>query len=171
MFGTVKDFPQVNRTVIKKHAEIIRKAFQKTITLGLEMKSKEMIKKENAKVGFWDRMGIGLSGICAIHCLLVPVFVSLIPLWPAFGDFHELTHLIFFLAIAPAVILSIKHRKNLQAVSGFLFVGLTVIFVAWFFNNELGRYGEAGVTLIGSFLLIRGHWLNYKTKTMGLYKV
>jgi uncharacterized membrane protein len=114
--------------------------------------------------GFWDRLGIGLSGLCAIHCLLVPVFVSLIPLWPAIEEFHEYTHLIFFLAIAPAVVLSVKNRKDLKSISGYLFIGLAIIFVAWFFNQQLGEYGEAGVTLIGSALLIRGHWLNYKSK-------
>jgi len=119
---------------------------------------------EQDKKGLWDRLGIGLSGLCAIHCLLVPVFVSLIPLWPALEEFHEYTHLVFFLAIAPAVILSVKNRKDLKAVSGYLFTGLAVIFMAWLFNNQLGEYGEAGVTLIGSMLLIRGHWLNYKTK-------
>lgn len=117
------------------------------------------------KQTLWDRLGIGLSGLCAIHCLLVPVFVSLIPLWPAFEEFHEYTHLVFFLAIAPAVILSVKNRKQLKAVSGYLFVGLVIIFAAWFFNDKLGDIGEAGVTLAGSMLLIRGHWLNYKSKT------
>ena len=115
--------------------------------------------------GFWDRIGIGLSGLCAIHCLLVPVFVSLIPLWPAIEEFHEYTHLVFFLAIAPAVILSVKGRKDLKSVSLYLFAGVVIIFLAWFFNNQLGEYGEAGITLIGSSLLIRGHWLNYKSKT------
>jgi len=119
---------------------------------------------QNDNKGFWDRLGIGLSGLCAIHCLLVPVFVSLIPLWPALDDFHEYTHLVFFLAIAPAVILSVKNRKDLKSISGYLFVGLTIIFFAWLFNDTLGDYGEAGVTLIGSLLLIRGHWLNYKKK-------
>lgn len=115
--------------------------------------------------GFWDRLGIGLSGLCAIHCLLVPVFVSIIPLWPAFEEFHGYTHLVFFLAIAPAVILSVKNRHQLKAISGYLFVGLLIIFLAWFFNDRLGEFGEAGVTLMGSMLLIRGHWLNYRSKT------
>lgn len=115
--------------------------------------------------GFWDRIGIGLSGLCAIHCLLVPVFVSLIPLWPAIQEFHEYTHLVFFLAIAPAVILSVKGRKDLKSISGYLFTGVLIIFFAWFFHDHLGDYGEAGITLIGSSLLIRGHWLNYKSKT------
>lgn len=138
---------------------------EKRITLELVKKHVLMIEKENVKPAFWDRLGIGLSGICAIHCLLVPVFVSLIPLWPALEEFHEYTHLIFFLAIAPAVILSIKNRKNSETVSRFLYAGLVIILLAWIFNHHLGEYGEAGVTLIGSALLIQGHWLNYKSKT------
>jgi hypothetical protein len=39
-----------------------------------------------------------------------------------------------------------------------------IIFFAWLFNDTLGDYGEAVVTLIGSLLLIRGNWLNYKKK-------
>lgn len=117
-----------------------------------------------SKSGFWDRVGIGLSGICAIHCLLVPVIVSLIPLWPAFEELHGFTHLIFFLAITPTVILSLKNRHESLAATSFLAIGVLIIFLAWFFNETLGEFGEAGITLIGSLLLIRGHWINYKAK-------
>ncbi|MTI88725.1 MAG: MerC domain-containing protein [Balneolaceae bacterium] len=122
--------------------------------------------KNNRKEGkgFWDRLGIGLSGLCAIHCLLVPVFVSLIPLWPTFEEFHEYTHLVFFIAIVPAVVISLRKRHASRKISFYLFGGLLIIFVAWFFNQQFGEYGEAGVTLAGSVLLIRGHWLNYKCK-------
>ena len=127
-----------------------------------------MSDKSTAKPGFWDRLGIGLSGICAIHCMLVPVSVSLIPLWPAFEEFHGYTHLIFFLAITPTVILSLQRKHELLSVTIFLISGVTVIFLAWLFNESLGEYGEAGITMIGSVLLIRGHWLNYKAKRGGL---
>ncbi len=120
--------------------------------------------QEINKPGFWDRVGIALSGICAIHCLLVPVIVSLIPLWPAFEELHGYTHLFFFLAIAPTVILSLRKRHDSRMITFFLVGGVLVIFLAWFFNENLGEYGEAGITLIGSLMLIRGHWLNYKFK-------
>ena len=123
-----------------------------------------MSESSSTKPGFWDRVGIGLSGICAIHCLLVPVVVALIPLWPAFEDIHEYTHLVFFLAIAPAVYLSLKRKHESRAVSVYLITGVVIIFCAWFFHEYLGELGEAGVTLIGSILLIKGHWLNYKSK-------
>lgn len=116
------------------------------------------------KPGFWDRIGIGLSGICAIHCLLVPVVISLIPLWPAFEELHGYTHLFFFLAIAPTVILSLRNRNESLSITIFLILGVSIIFLAWLFNESLGEYGEAGVTLIGSLMLIRGHWLNYQNK-------
>lgn len=119
---------------------------------------------QTEKPGFWDRVGIGLSGICALHCILVPVIVSLIPLWPAFEELHEYTHLFFFLAIAPTVILSLRRKRESLAATIFLVSGVVIIFLAWFFNEALGEYGEAGVTLIGSLLLIRGHWLNYQIK-------
>lgn len=125
-----------------------------------------MEKRKVEKPGFWDRVGIGLSGVCAIHCLLVPVVVALIPLWPAFEEFHEYTHLIFFIAIAPAVYLSLRGRNKSLKITILLALGVCVIFFAWFFNESLSDYGEAGITLIGSILLITGHWLNYKSKFM-----
>ena len=124
-----------------------------------------MSEEKQGNLGFWDRVGIGLSGVCAVHCLLVPVVVSLIPLWPAFEELHGYTHLIFFLAITPTVILSLQRRHATNQVTGFLISGVLVIFLAWFFNEYLGEYGEAGITLFGSMLLIRGHWLNYRSKT------
>lgn len=149
---------------------MIKKAYQILISLSSYMQRELsfdalfMSKIKSSTSGFWDRVGIGLSGICAIHCLMVPVVVALIPLWPAFGEFHEYTHLIFFLAIAPAVYLSLRKKHESIAVTIYLLLGVSVIFGAWFFNHMLGDYGEAGVTLVGSVLLIRGHWLNYKAK-------
>jgi hypothetical protein len=118
------------------------------------------------KQDFWDRLGMGLSSVCAIHCLLVPVFVSLIPLWSALEHVHEFTHLVFLLAIAPTVVLSLKRLHANRCVSFYLISGTLIIFLAWFFNSNLGEYGEAGVTLIGSLLLITGHWINYREKLL-----
>ncbi len=123
-----------------------------------------MDKIQEKKQDFWDRLGITLSGICAIHCLLLPVFVALIPLWPAIADFHDYTHLIFFIAIAPTVYLALKRKHRSKKVTVYLVLGVFIIFLAWAFNNLLGEYGETGITLLGSTMLIRGHWLNYRTK-------
>lgn len=125
-----------------------------------------MSQPPTGKPGFWDRVGIGLSGICAIHCLLVPVVLALIPLWPAFEKFHEYTHLVFFIAIAPAVYLSLRKKHESAIVTLLLIGGLLIILLAWLLNEVLGEYGEAAVTLVGSSLLIKGHWMNYSLKVL-----
>lgn len=124
-----------------------------------------MSKSNSIKNGFWDRLGIGLSGACAIHCMLVPVFIALIPLWPAAGRFHDYTHLIFFIAIAPTVWFSLRQFHSNRKVTVYLTAGVLIIFAAWALGGWLGMYGEAGVTLAGSSILIHGHWLNYKAKS------
>ncbi|MBK97913.1 MAG: hypothetical protein CL672_03875 [Balneola sp.] len=62
---------------------------------------------------------MGLSFVCAIHCLLVPVFISLIPFWSTLERVHEFTHLVFFLAITSMVILSLKRLDANKFVTFF----------------------------------------------------
>ncbi len=114
--------------------------------------------------GFWDRLGMGVSGLCAIHCMMTPVLVSLLPVWPSLEMYHDYSHFAFFLVIAPVVYFSLKKRHDNKQVFLLMIVGLAIIFSAWLFRNALGEYGESLVTLAGSTLLIRGHWLNYKNK-------
>ena len=80
--------------------------------------------------GFWDRLGIGFSGLCAVHCLLTPVFVSLIPIWPTMEIFHDYSHFIFFLFIAPVVYLSLRRKHEQKHVIYYLISGLSIIFLA-----------------------------------------
>ena len=115
-------------------------------------------------VGFWDRLGIGFSGLCALHCLLTPVIVSLIPLWPTLDIFHEYIHLSFIIILPPIAYFSLRKKHESPAIMVLMIVGLLTITGAWFLADVLGDIGETVVTLIGSFFLITGHWLNYKSK-------
>lgn len=115
-------------------------------------------------IGFWDRLGIGLSGLCAIHCLLLPVSFSFIPVWNSFFEFHEYTHLLFFIAIAPTAVFALLRSNKSIEVMLFIITGLLIIGLAWFFGDKTGILLEALITLIGSSFLITGHWKNYKLK-------
>ena len=120
--------------------------------------------------GFWDRLGIGVSGLCAIHCMMTPVLVSLLPIWPSLEIYHDYSHFAFFLVIAPVAYFSLKKRHEHKSVLLLMIGGLLIIFGAWLFRHSLGEYGESLVTLSGSILLIRGHWLNYKNKCSVKYE-
>lgn len=122
------------------------------------------------QAGFWDRFGISFSGLCAIHCMISPVLVSLLPLWPSIDVFNEYLHLSFIIFIAPAVYLSLKIKRESKRALVYMLVGLTIITLAWLGESFLGEFGEIAVTLMGSLFLIRGHWLNYLSKKKKSYE-
>lgn len=110
----------------------------------------------------WDRLGISLSVLCAVHCLFFPFFVSVIPLVPSEGWLEELIHVLFFLLIAPTMWFAVKdviHRSN---VFRLLVAGVLVIASAIIMGSYVGELAETVITLIGSILLIAGHWMNYR---------
>ncbi len=115
---------------------------------------------------FWDRIGISLSGLCAIHCLFFPVAIALLPLWPAAEAIHDWTHPILFILIVPTVIYALKGGVEDIRIPAFLYLGLIIVGLAWLLHDWLGDFGEAAVTMIGSGLLVTGHWFNYQHHKM-----
>lgn len=112
--------------------------------------------------GFWDRLGISISGLCAIHCLFFPVAIALLPLWPMAESIHNWTHPVLFILIVPTIIFALRNRNFFGPIGLYLFSGLMVVGAAWILHDWIGDWGEATVTLAGSGLLVRGHWLNYQ---------
>ncbi|MDZ7691296.1 MAG: MerC domain-containing protein [Balneolaceae bacterium] len=117
---------------------------------------------EEHSPAFWDRVGISLSGFCAIHCLFFPVAVALLPLWPASEAIHDWTHPILFILIVPTVYLALREGIHDVKIPVFLYLGLVIVGAAWLLHDWLGDVGEAGVTMAGSSLLVLGHWFNYQ---------
>lgn len=111
---------------------------------------------------FWDRVGIGLSGLCAIHCLFFPVVVALLPLWPAAESTHDWTHPILLLLIVPTVYYALRKSDIPKSIPFLLYSGLIVIALAWLLHEQVGLWGESIITMVGSGLLIGGHWINYR---------
>ena len=118
--------------------------------------------KNHSHTAFWDRLGISISGLCALHCLFFPVAIALLPLWPTAQSIHDWTHPVLFILIVPTVIFALRGRKILGSIGLYLMSGLAVVGMAWMLHDWLGNWGEAAVTIIGSALLVRGHWINYQ---------
>ena len=116
--------------------------------------------------GFWDRIGMGLSGVCVVHCLLAPVVLSLLPLFPVGEAFHAWMHPVFAVVLVPTTGLAFrsawrKHRD--WKVLSLLAVGLPVILAAGVVGHEApGALTETSITVVGSMLLIAGHWRNWR---------
>lgn len=114
----------------------------------------------------WDRLGIGLSGLCALHCLALPLLIALLPLW-SFGEtLHTWLHPVFAVLLIPVTwfaVRSVYREKRPRRIAGYLIVGLALVWLAIPAHLLLGELSETLVTLVGSLFLIAGHWQNWKT--------
>ncbi len=113
----------------------------------------------------WDRLGIGLSGLCAVHCLLTSIVLALLPLWPMAFDLDAWVHPVFAALLIPTTLLAIRRavrHRHPKAVSVLLGVGLLLILAAMGIGETEGAWAEAATTLLGGGLLITGHWRNWR---------
>jgi len=114
-----------------------------------------------------DKAAIGLSFACALHCLMVPLFLAIFPssTLSAVGD--ERIHLGLLALIIPISVFSLTlgcpvHR-NLTVVA----VGVTGIcilcFSALLAHDMGGESLETAGTLLGSGIVALSHALNFKS--------
>jgi MerC mercury resistance protein len=111
-----------------------------------------------------DMVGIGLSGLCMVHCLVFPLLVSFAPaiLRELPGD--DVTHRTLAIGIALAGGLAFRsgyrvHRKGW--ILALFLLGIALISAATAVGEpRLSAYGEAGITVCGSLLMITAHWCN-----------
>lgn len=112
-----------------------------------------------------DRIAVSMSGICALHCLTLPLILILAPALSAsfFGD--ALFHQSLLLLVIPSSIAAIgigckRHKDGKVWIYGIS--GLAVMTVAAFWGHDLvGEWGEKILTLAGAGILAAGHIRNH----------
>lgn len=126
----------------------------------------ENVTSTNSVSLFLDKTAIGLSAICAIHCLMLPIGLALIPSLAVLpmGDesFH---HLLIFVVLPTSVIaLSMGCRRHRQwRVAAWGGAGLIVlVFTALFGHDVLGEQLEKWTTVFGAALVAMSHIMNYQ---------
>ena len=115
--------------------------------------------------GIWDRIGISLSGLCMVHCMLLPVVLITVPLWSTAETLHDWLHPLFLVALLPITFMALvatADKPQAKSVRVLLGVGLLVIVLASLFGHEEGIL-ETAITLLGSGMLVAGHWRNGQT--------
>ncbi|MEK2645329.1 MerC domain-containing protein [Bdellovibrio sp. BCCA] len=116
-----------------------------------------------AQTDRWDKLGIFLSSLCAIHCLATPLLVLALPV---LGDFFHQgwVHISMAIFVIPVGIFAFwsgyKHHRQTKVfalgVLGLLMVGgASVAPHSWveFFEYDI-------VTIFGGLFLVTAHVLN-----------
>ena len=115
---------------------------------------------------YFDRVAIALSAICIVHCLVVPLLVALLPLAAvALGEAGHFHGLMLWLVIPSSFIgFYLGYREHSRAGFGMLgAVGLGLITVAALLGHgQWTSWLEASISLLGSLILVRAHWINFQ---------
>lgn len=115
------------------------------------------------KVTF-DNVSIGISAMCAVHCVLTPFLLTIVPALAVTSLAEEVFHQSLIFIILPLSVLAFfsgcrKHRR--WHVFGYGVVGITVLVFAAFWGHDIvGEVGERVATVIGSGIIAVGHLKN-----------
>lgn len=113
-----------------------------------------------------DKLAIGLSLACAIHCLALPVLLVLLPSMAALQLDNEAFHLWMIAAVLPSSVYALsigcKQHKRYQLL--FLgAIGLALLILALVLGEDrVGEDGEKMLTVAGAGFVAIGHWLNFR---------
>ena len=115
-----------------------------------------------AKKSFMDRVGIWTSSLCALHCLLLPILIPLLPFVSASffaQDWFERTILSFSMIIGFWALLSGFYRYHRQLYPLYsLFLGGLI-----YWNKDMfGEAYEPFTIGIGAMLIVAAHVVNLK---------
>jgi hypothetical protein len=131
--------------------------------------------------GWLDRLGIGMSLICAVHCLLTPILLVLLPIIASSFWMDERFHLWMIILVVPLTCLSFllgckRHRDIPLLVLAILGVSLLFCGVCFGCNTCAGGHHlptlsdfknfphgfESVFTTLGGILLVLAHIRNYR---------
>lgn len=120
-----------------------------------------------------DRVGIGISLLCLLHCLALPMFASLLPFARLSGGITdtEWFHLLLIFLVVPIGLWAFSngwkiHRHRTVVVfgsSGMVLVCLGSLLPV-FLHNEMTQWLELALMLPGSVFLAIAHWRNYRCR-------
>ena len=113
-----------------------------------------------------DKAAISLSLTCALHCLMVPLLVTLSPTTMLLGLQDERIHLTLLALIVPISVFSLtlgwRLHRNLSVVASGV-AGVSILFFSALLSHEIGGHTVETVgTVLGSGIVAISHVLNFR---------
>lgn len=102
-----------------------------------------------------DGVAISLSGLCVIHCLLLPVVIAYLPAIANVWSDSEWVHQSFVVAALPFALLALRSTHASAYVRALIVTGMVMLALGAFYA-PLHDF-ETGLTVMGGVLLAAGH--------------
>lgn len=112
--------------------------------------------------GILDHVAIALSGLCLIHCLLLPAIIVALPLFAQFNETHF--HVQMLIVVVPvsliAFVLAYRRHGN-KVIIGWGIAGIAIMFVGGTIaHNRFGILADTMLTMAGAIILATSHYFN-----------
>ncbi|MCL1045565.1 MerC domain-containing protein [Shewanella electrodiphila] len=113
-----------------------------------------------------DKLAIGLSSLCALHCIATPILLALLPSLSALPLNDHLYHEVMVWLVLPtstiAVLMGCQRHRDAKVLM-FAIVGLLTLVASSVYGHDIvGEVGEKLLTLAGAFIVAYAHWRNVK---------
>ena len=113
-----------------------------------------------------DRVAVGFSALCVVHCLIAPTALVALPVMAAVPFAHQTFHVLMLFLVLPTslVALFLGCRRHKDQVVLFLGIGGLVLLTVAAIEGPLwlGIDAERAITIAGSTLMVWGHVRNYR---------
>jgi len=113
-----------------------------------------------------DKAAVGVSLVCSVHCLVLPVILSVLPTISALAAFEEHFHGALLYFILPTSVLALYLGCRKHGSRKVMLAGLSGVSVIWFggvFGHDfLSEELERGLSIVGSVLIAYSHYMNHK---------
>ena len=113
-----------------------------------------------------DKLAIGLSLMCTIHCLAIPLLFLWLPSMAILPLDNEAFHIWLVAAVIPSSIYALtlgckQHKRYRLLILGA--IGLSLLILALVLGaDRIGEVGEKVLTVLGAGFIAFGHWFNYQ---------
>jgi len=109
-----------------------------------------------------DKAAVALSGLCLLHCLLMPVIITALPFFGQFSARHLHAEILTIVLPISLIALSIGFRRHAdKRVVGWGIAGLLLLIVgATLAHNMYGVVTDRMLAITGSVILAAAHYRN-----------
>jgi hypothetical protein len=109
-----------------------------------------------------DGTAVGLSALCLVHCLAMPLLVAGLPFLAQFSEGH--LHAQMLIVVLPlsmvALGLGFRHHRSNRIMAGGV-VGMALLSIgATVAHTQLGLAADRSFTITGALILATAHYYN-----------
>lgn len=128
-----------------------------------------MDNRNSEKGGFLDHVAIALSGLCLLHCLLLPFIIAVLPLLSRINESHFHTQMLIVVVPVSVFAFALGFRRHARkAIIAWGAAGVVVlVFGATIAHANYGATADTLVTMVGAIVLATAHYFNNRLTRHG----